>query len=151
MLKVGETVPDLAVKDQDGKEVNLSKLRGKKLVVYFYPKDDTPGCTAEACNFRDNFSVLEKKGFTVIGISPDDEKRHQKFIDKHTLPFTLLADSDKLLANAFGVWGPKKFMGREYDGIHRTTFLVDETGKISHVITKVNTKDSTQQILDLLG
>lgn len=151
MLKVGNKVPDITVNDQNGNPVNLTQFKGNKTIVYFYPKDDTPGCTAEACNFRDNYEVLTEKGYVVVGISPDDEKKHLKFIDKHSLPFTLIADTDKVLANAFGVWGPKKFMGKEYDGIHRTTFIVDEQGVISHVIQKVDTKNSTQQILDLAG
>lgn len=151
MLKAGNKVPDITVNDQNGNPVNLTQFKGNKTIVYFYPKDDTPGCTAEACNFRDNYETLTEKGFVVVGISPDDEKKHLKFIDKHSLPFTLIADTDKVLANAFGVWGPKKFMGKEYDGIHRTTFIVDEQGVISHVIQKVDTKNSTQQILDLAG
>lgn len=149
MLEAGNKVPDITVNDQNGNPVNLTQFKGNKTIVYFYPKDDTPGCTAEACNFRDNYESLTEKGFVVVGISPDDEKKHLKFIDKHSLPFTLIADTDKVLANAFGVWGPKKFMGKEYDGIHRTTFIVDEQGVISHVIKKVDTKNSTQQILDL--
>ena len=150
MLEVGAKVPNITVKDQDGKDISLSNYQGQKLIVYFYPKDDTPGCTAEACNFRDNYSELQKHGFALLGVSPDDEKKHLKFIDKHKLPFPLIADTDKALANAFGVWGPKKFMGKEYDGIHRTTFIINEQGVITHVITKVKTKDSTQQILDLI-
>lgn len=151
MLEAGNKVPDITVNDQNGNPVNLTQFKGNKTIVYFYPKDDTPGCTAEACNFRDNYESLTEKGFAVVGISPDDEKKHLKFIDKHSLPFTLIADTEKVLANAFGVWGPKKFMGKEYDGIHRTTFIVDERGLISHVIKKVDTKNSTQQILDLVG
>ncbi len=151
MLEVGAKVPNITVKDQDGKELNLSNYKGQKLIVYFYPKDDTPGCTAEACNFRDNYSELQKQGFALIGVSPDEEKKHLKFIDKYDLPFPLIADTDKSLANAFGVWGPKKFMGKEYDGIHRTTFIINEEGEITHVISKVKTKDSTQQILDLVN
>ena len=150
MLEVGDKVPSITVKDQDGKELSLSNYKGQKLIVYFYPKDDTPGCTVEACNFRDNYSQLQKEGFALMGVSPDDEKKHLKFIDKHSLPFPLIADTDKLLANAFGVWGLKKFMGREYDGIHRTTFIINEEGVIDHVIKKVQTKNSTQQILDLI-
>lgn len=151
MLEVGTNVPDIDVKDQNGAIVNLSKLKGQKVVLYFYPKDDTPGCTAEACNFRDHQHLLEDKGYKVYGVSPDPISKHQKFIDKHSLPFTLISDSELLLANAFGVWGPKKFMGREFDGIRRTTFIIDEEGIISHVIKKVDTKNSTQQILDLIG
>lgn len=150
MLNVGDVLPNIAVNDENGQAVNLHDYKGKKLIVFFYPKDMTPGCTNEVCNFRDNYSQLQDLGFELIGISPDDEARHVKFIEKHTLPFTLLADTEKLLANAFGVWGPKKFMGREYEGIHRTTFLADENSVITHVIKKVKTKESTEQILALL-
>ncbi|MCO5233557.1 MAG: thioredoxin-dependent thiol peroxidase [Chitinophagales bacterium] len=151
MMKVGSQLPDIDVTNQYHEIVNLSKLKGRKLIIYFYPKDDTPGCTAEACNFRDNYSDLEKAGYTVIGVSADDANKHTKFIDKYSLPFTLLADTDKLLSNAFGVWGLKKFMGKEYEGINRTTFITNENGIITHVIKKVDTKNSTQQILDLLA
>ncbi|MCZ2393813.1 MAG: thioredoxin-dependent thiol peroxidase [Chitinophagales bacterium] len=150
-MKVGSQLPDIDVTNQYHEIVNLSKLKGRKLIIYFYPKDDTPGCTAEACNFRDNYSDLEKAGYTVIGVSADDANKHTKFIDKYSLPFTLLADTDKLLSNAFGVWGLKKFMGKEYEGINRTTFITNENGIITHVIKKVDTKNSTQQILDLLA
>lgn len=146
-LKTGDKAPEFEAKDQNGNPVKLSDYRGKKVVLYFYPKDDTPGCTAEACNFRDNYSELQSKGYEIIGVSADDEKKHQKFINKHDLPFTLIADTDKEVINAFGVWGKKKFMGREYDGIHRETFVIDEEGKIEQVIEKVKTKDATAQIL----
>ncbi|MCO5231993.1 MAG: thioredoxin-dependent thiol peroxidase [Chitinophagales bacterium] len=151
MMKIGSTLPDIDVVNQNQEIVNLSKLKGEKLIIYFYPKDDTPGCTAEACNFRDNYSELNKAGFKVIGISADDVIRHTKFIDKYSLPFTLLADTEKKLSNAFGVWGLKKYMGREYEGINRTTFIANEEGVITHVIQKVDTKNSAQQILDLLN
>ncbi|HZH68191.1 MAG TPA: thioredoxin-dependent thiol peroxidase [Chitinophagales bacterium] len=150
MLEVGDQLPDVAINDQNGQLVNLRDFKGEKMIVFFYPKNNTPGCTNEVCNFRDNYSVLKEKGFKIIGTSPDNEKSHTKFKEKHELPYTLLADTDKLLANAFGVWGPKKFMGKSYEGIHRTTFIVDAEGVISHVIKKVKTKESTEQILKLL-
>lgn len=148
-LKVGDKAPSFAAKDQNGKEVKLTDYKGKKVILYFYPKDLTPGCTVESCNFRDHYSELKEKGFEVIGVSADDEKKHQKFIDKHDLPFTLLADTDKKVIQDFGVWGLKKFMGREYDGIHRETFVIDENGTIEHIILKVKTKEATDQILAL--
>ena len=147
-LKEGDKAPDFQGIGQDGKTISLSDYKGKKLILYFYPKDDTPGCTAEACNLRDNFSVLKKEGFELLGVSPDNPKKHKKFIDKYSLPFPLIADTEKEILNAYGVWGPKKFMGREYDGVHRTTFVIDEAGKIEKIIAKVNTKAHAEQILD---
>lgn len=146
-IKEGDPAPAFEGKDQAGNTVRLSDFKGKKLILYFYPKDDTPGCTAEACNFRDNHSELLDKGYAVVGVSPDTEAKHSKFISKYDLPFTLLADPEKEIIRAFGVWGPKKFMGREYDGVHRTTFVIDEKGKVIKAIRKVKTKDSTAQIL----
>ena len=151
MLKEGDKAPDFGVADQHGVTRQLSEFKGKKIILYFYPKDLTPGCTVESCNLRDNYTDLINKGFEVIGVSADDEKKHNRFIDKHSLPFTLLADVDKKVINAYGVWGPKKFMGREYDGIHRTTFVINENGEIQLVITKVKTKDHTAQILEALN
>ena len=148
-LKPGDKAPALTGTDQDGKPVSLDDYKGKKLILYFYPKDDTPGCTKESCNLRDNFKPLQKKGFEVLGVSADTEKSHQKFISKYDLPFRLLADTDKEVINAYGVWGPKKFMGREYEGIQRTTFVIDEKGTIEHVIDKVMTKDHAQQIMEM--
>jgi peroxiredoxin Q/BCP len=148
-LKPGDKAPEFASKDQNGNAIKLSDYKGKKVVLYFYPKDLTPGCTVESCNFRDNYSLLKEKGFEVIGVSADDEKRHLKFIEKHELPFTLLADTEKEVINAYGVWGLKKFMGKEYDGIHRESFVIDENGAIEHVIHKVKTKLATEQILEL--
>jgi len=148
-LKTGDIAPNFSGKDQHGKTVSLTDFAGKKVILYFYPKDLTPGCTVQACNFRDNASLLKEKGFVVVGVSADDEKTHNKFIDKHDLNFTLLADTDKEIINAYGVWGPKKFMGREYDGINRETFVIGESGKIEFVITKVKTKEATEQILEL--
>jgi peroxiredoxin Q/BCP len=147
-LKVGDKAPNFEALDQDGKTIKLKDYSGKKLVVFFYPKASTPGCTVEACNLRDNYQSFLAKGFDVLGVSADSAKRQQNFINKNELPFPLLADEDKTVINAFGVWGPKKFMGREYDGIHRTTFVIDEKGIIENVITKVKTKEHTSQILE---
>jgi len=149
-LKEGQKAPDFTAKDQDGNNVSLTQFIGKKVVLYFYPKDDTPGCTAEACDFRDNYQGLTAKGIVVLGVSVDDEKSHQKFVAKHNLPFTLLADTDKKIVEAYGVWGEKNMYGKKYMGTMRTTFLIDETGFISHIITKVDTKNSTAQVLALL-
>ncbi len=148
-LKQGDKVPDFSVNDQDGNKVSLSDYKGKKLVVFFYPKASTPGCTAEACNLTDNYAELQAKGFEILGVSADSEKRQTNFRNKYSFPFPLLADEDKEVINAFGVWGYKKFMGKEYDGIHRKTFLVDENGIVAHVIDKVKTKDHASQILEL--
>lgn len=147
-LQVGVKAPDFKVKDQTGKVLSLKDFKGKKLVLYFYPKDSTPTCTVEACNLRDNFAVLKKKGYAVIGVSADDEKAHKKFIDKHQLPFSLLVDTEMQVIKAYDVWGEKKFMGRVFDGINRTTFVIDEKGKIEKVITEVNSKNHAQQILE---
>ena len=149
-LKQGDKVPNFAVNDQDGNVVSLSDYKGKKLIVFFYPKASTPGCTAEACNLRDNYKVLQDKGFELLGVSADSEKRQTNFKNKYEFPFPLLADEEKEVINAFGVWGPKKFMGREYDGIHRKTFLVDENGVVANVIDKVKTKDHAAQILEFV-
>ncbi|WP_127136585.1 thioredoxin-dependent thiol peroxidase [Flagellimonas oceanensis] len=147
MLKVGDKVPDFSAKDQDGNTINLSDYKGKKLVVFFYPKANTPGCTAEACNLRDNYKELQDQGYELLGVSADSEKKQSNFKNKYEFPFPLLADEDHTVINTFGVWGPKKFMGREYDGIHRTTFVVDGDGKVENVIEKVKTKDHAAQIL----
>ncbi|MBZ0206972.1 MAG: thioredoxin-dependent thiol peroxidase [Flavobacteriales bacterium] len=147
-LKVGDKAPALTGVDQDGKAIDLSIFSGKKLLLYFYPKDDTPGCTAEACSLRDEHAALRRAGYEVLGVSPDKATKHKKFADKYNLPFRLLADPDKEAAVAYGVWGPKKFMGREYVGILRTTFLIDEEGVIEHIITKVRTKDHAAQVLE---
>lgn len=146
-LKAGDKAPVFKAKDENGNEVSLKDLKGKKVVLYFYPKDDTPGCTKEACNLRDNYSLLKRKGYVVLGVSPDSEKSHEKFKKKHKLPFTLLADPDHKLIKAYDVWGQKKFMGRVYDGLVRTTFVIDEKGIIEKVINKVKTADHTTQIL----
>ncbi|MBR9854718.1 MAG: thioredoxin-dependent thiol peroxidase [Algicola sp.] len=147
MLKVGDKVPDFSAKDQDGNTINLSDYKGKKLVVFFYPKASTPGCTAEACNLRDNYKELQNQGFELLGVSADSEKRQSNFKNKYEFPFPLLADEDHTVINTFGVWGPKKFMGKEYDGIHRTTFIIDGDGVVENVISKVKTKDHAAQIL----
>ena len=146
-LKEGDKAPDFTAKDQNGNDISLSDYKGKKVILYFYPKDDTPGCTAEACNYRDNYQDLLDKGYQVIGISADSQAKHLKFINKYSLPFPLIADEDKEVIQAYGVWGKKKFMGREYDGIHRETFLIDEEGKIEKIITKVKNKEAAQQVL----
>lgn len=148
-LKEGDKAPDFTSTDQNGKTISLKDYKGKKVILYFYPKDNTPGCTMEACNFRDHYEDLQEKGFEVIGVSADTEKKHSNFVEKFTLPFTLLADTEKEVINAYGVWGLKKFMGREYDGIHRETFVINEEGVIDKIITKVKNKEATKQILDL--
>lgn len=149
-LKEGQAAPDFTATDQDGNTVSLNQFKGKKVVLYFYPKDDTPGCTAEACDFRDNYQGLIAQGIVVLGVSVDDEKSHQKFATKHSLPFTLIADTDKKIVEAYGVWGEKNMYGKKYMGTNRKTFLIDEEGKISHIINKVDTKNSTAQVLELL-
>jgi peroxiredoxin Q/BCP len=146
-LKQGDSAPEFSGVDQDGQPVSLKDYTGKKLVLYFYPKDDTPGCTAEACSLRDNYEHLQKAGYDVLGVSTDPVKSHKKFIDKYTLPFRLLSDTEKTVSEAFGVYGLKKFMGKEYMGISRTTFLIDEKGIITEVISKVDTKKHAEQIL----
>ncbi|MCB0401521.1 MAG: thioredoxin-dependent thiol peroxidase [Flavobacteriales bacterium] len=149
-LKEGDPAPELGITDQNGKVHHLADYAGKKLIIYFYPKDLTPGCTMESCNLRDNYNDLKAKGFEILGVSADDEKKHTRFIEKHDLPFDLLADTQKEMLNRYGVWGKKKFMGRTYDGIHRTTFIIDEKGKIEKIITKVATKNHSSQILEAL-
>ncbi|MBB5636229.1 peroxiredoxin Q/BCP [Pedobacter cryoconitis] len=150
-LKEGQKAPEFTAADQDGNTVSLDQFAGKKVVLYFYPKDDTPGCTAEACDFRDNYQGLKAKDIVVLGVSVDDEKSHQKFAAKHSLPFTLLADTDKKIVEAYGVWGEKNMYGKKYMGTNRTTFVIDENGVIAHIIKKVDTKNSTAQILELLN
>jgi peroxiredoxin Q/BCP len=149
-LNKGEQAPNFSAKDQHGKTHQLSDYAGKKLVIYFYPKDNTPGCTAQACNLRDNIDALAENNIAVLGVSADSESSHQKFTSKYELNFPLLVDEDRTIIEAFGVWGPKKFMGKTYDGISRTTFIIDENGKLLEVIAKVDTKNHTQQILDIL-
>ncbi|MDB2462659.1 thioredoxin-dependent thiol peroxidase [Algibacter sp.] len=147
-LKQGDVVPNFTAKDEQGNTISLGDYKGKKLVVFFYPKASTPGCTVEACNLRDNYAELQEQGYELLGVSADSAKRQSNFKNKHEFPFPLLADEDKTVINVFGVWGPKKFMGKEYDGIHRMTFLVNEDGVVEHVIQKVKTKDHAAQILE---
>lgn len=150
-LNEGDKAPEFQGIDQNGNTVKLADFKGKKVVLYFYPKDNTPGCTAEACDFRDNQNDLLSNGIQVIGVSADNEKSHKKFSEKFDLPFPLLADTEKEIIQAYGVWGLKKFMGREYDGIHRETFVIDEEGNIAKVFTKVKTKAPTAQVFEALG
>lgn len=148
MLEVGEKAPDIKINDSG---VSLLDFTGKKLILYFYPKDNTPGCNAEACNLRDNYDLLREKGFEVVGVSPDSEKTHQNFTNKYELPFKLIPDTKKDVLQKYGVWGEKKMYGRTYDGVFRTTFIINEAGVIEKVIKKVKTKDHAQQILNELG
>ena len=147
-LQVGESVPHFSVIDDRGKLQQLSDYKGQKLVVFFYPKASTPGCTAEACDLRDHYKDLQAAGYALLGVSADSVKRQRNFSEKYAFPFPLLADEDKQVIEAFGVWGPKKFMGREYDGIHRMTFIVDENGVVERLIEKVKTKAHAAQILE---
>ena len=147
MLKAGDKAPEFEGVDQDGNAVKLADFKGKKVVLYFYPKDNTPGCTAQACNLRDNYEELQKSGYVVLGVSGDSEKSHQKFIEKQSLPFSLIADTDKKVHELFGTWGEKKMYGKTYMGTIRTTFVINEEGVIEEVIEKVKTKDHTAQIL----
>ena len=147
-LKIGDPIPEFLGINQHGKEILAKQFKGNKLVIYFYPKDSTPGCTAQACNLRDNYNLLLDAGYQILGVSADSQKRHQNFIEKQNLPFDLIADEELTLIKAFGVWGPKKFMGKEYEGIHRTTFVINENGSIEDVISKVKTKEHTAQILN---
>jgi len=146
-LKIGDKAPDFKVKNQNGKIIQLSDFLGKKVVLFFYPKASTPGCTVEACNLRDNYNDLLHKGMEVIGVSADTEIRQLNFSNKNSLPYNLLADTNKEIINSYGVWGPKKFMGKEYDGINRKTFVINENGKIENIISKVKTKDHAMQLL----
>jgi len=148
-LKPGDVAPAFSATDQHGKEVSLTAFKGRKVILYFYPKDNTPGCTAEACDLRDNHSELLNKGYVVIGVSPDPLKSHTKFTEKYELPFSLLPDTEKTIIKAYGVWGPKKFMGKSYEGVLRTTFVIDEQGIIEKVFTQVFTRNHTAQILEV--
>jgi thioredoxin-dependent peroxiredoxin len=147
-LTEGKKAPEFKGKDQNGNPVSLSDFKGKKVVLYFYPQDDTPTCTVQACNLRDNYSLLKKKGFIVLGVSPDEEKKHKKFEDKYGLPFTLIADTDHKIINSYGVWGEKQLYGRTYMGLHRTTFLIDEKGIIKKIFLKPKSKQHTEEILN---
>ena len=147
MLEVGQQAPDFTARDQNGESLSLSQFKGKKVVLYFYPRDNTPGCTAQACDLRDNIDRLSAAGYQIIGVSTDDEKSHQKFINKYELPFPLIADTDNKVHELFGTWQLKKMYGKEYMGTVRTTFVIDEDGCIEDVISKVKTKEHTAQIL----
>lgn len=147
-LEKGSKAPAFKGQDQDGKTIQLSDFSGSKLILYFYPKDDTPGCTAESCDLRDNYEMWLSKGYKVIGVSPDSQQSHQKFIAKYNLPFPLISDTDKKIIKEYGAWGMKKMYGREYEGLLRTTFVIDEKGLIKEVFSKVNTKEHSKQILD---
>ena len=146
-LKVGDKVPEFTVKDQDGQPISLSDYKGKKLIVFFYPRANTPGCTAEACNLRDNYAELQSRGYQLLGVSEDSEKKQSNFKNKFNLPFPLLADTEHKVIDSFGVWGEKKFMGRVFDGIHRMTFVINEQGVVEKVIDKVKTDDHASQLL----
>jgi len=146
-LSIGDKAPDFSALDQDGNTITLGDYTGKKLVIFFYPKASTPGCTAEACNLKENFQAFQAQGYEILGVSADSAKRQGNFKSKYELPYPLLADEDKKVIQAFGVWGPKKFMGKEYDGIHRSTFVIDEQGILTDIIVKVKTKDHAAQIL----
>jgi thioredoxin-dependent peroxiredoxin len=146
-LKEGDKAPVFSGKNQDGKKISLTDFKGKKLVLYFYPEDDTPTCTIQACNLRDNYALLKKEGFEIIGVSPDEEKQHKKFEAKYALPFTLIADPEHYIIDKYGVWGPKQLYGRHYDGIHRTTFIIDEKGVIRKIFIRPKNKQHAEEII----
>jgi peroxiredoxin Q/BCP len=148
-LKVGEIAPPFIVNDHLGNPQSLESYKGSRVVIFFYPKANTPGCTAEACDLRDHYKELKEAGYVLLGVSADTELKQKKFADKFNLPFPLLADTERTILNSFGVWGPKKFMGKEYDGIHRMTFILDENGVVERVIEKVKTKEHATQILEM--
>lgn len=150
LLKSGDKAPQFTSVNENGDAVSLSDYKGKKLILFFYPKDDTPGCTNEACSLRDGYLDLQKAGYEVLGVSPDKHTKHRKFIDKYEFPFSLVADPDRSIIESYGVWGPKQFMGREVTGVFRTTFLINEEGVIEDIIKKVVTKDHAKQILGVL-
>jgi peroxiredoxin Q/BCP len=150
-FKPGDKAPQFSGKNQKGETVSLDQFKGKKLILYFYPKDNTPGCTAESCSLRDGYELLIDKGFEVVGVSPDNEKSHQNFISKYELPFNLIADTEKEILKAYGAWGMKKMYGKDYEGVLRTTFIINEKGLIEAVISKVNTKEHVDQILEEMG
>ncbi|MCD9189075.1 MAG: thioredoxin-dependent thiol peroxidase [Pyrinomonadaceae bacterium] len=151
MLNEGDIAPDFTTKDQNGNAVKLSDFKGKRVVLYFYPKDDTPGCTKEACSLRDSFDIFEEKGIKILGVSTDDEKSHQKFITKYNLPFDLLADTEKEIVEAYGVWGEKNMYGKKYFGINRTTFLIDADGRIVKIFKKVKVDEHADEVLEAFG
>lgn len=147
-LKEGDKAPYFRAEDQDGNHIDLNDYKGSKIILFFYPKANTPGCTAESCNLRDNYSLLQEKGFQILGVSADSPKKQQNFREKNTLPFPLIPDTEKEIIKAYGVWGTKKMYGKEYEGIHRTTFIIDEAGAIEKVFNKVKTKEHSEQILE---
>ncbi|HEB61511.1 MAG TPA: thioredoxin-dependent thiol peroxidase [Bacteroidetes bacterium] len=149
-LKEGQKAPSFKGLNEKGEEISLADYKGKKLILFFYPKDNTPTCTVEACNFRDNYELLENKGFVLLGVSPDSQRKHQNFIKKHEFPFSLLADVDRAVIKAYDVWGPKQMFGKKYEGVYRTTFVIDEKGVIEKIFTKVKAKNHTQQILEAM-
>jgi len=149
-LNIGDKAPDFVGFDQDGNSIKLSDFEGSKLILYFYPKDNTPGCTNEACDLRDNYQMWLNKGYKIVGVSPDSQASHQKFIAKHNLPFPLIADTEKKIIKDYGAWGPKKLYGREYEGLLRSTFVINEKGTVEEVFMKVKTKDHTNQILETI-
>ncbi|PQL92770.1 thioredoxin-dependent thiol peroxidase [Apibacter sp. wkB309] len=151
MLKIGDKIPDFEGLDQEGKIIKYSDFKGKKLIIYFYPKANTPGCSAEGCNLRDNYAALQKEGYQIIGISKDSVDKQKSFHDKYSFPFPLIADVDKKIIESFGAWGKKKFLGKEYEGILRYTYIVDENGIIKNIITKVKTKNHAEQILNTMN
>ena len=146
-LREGDKAPSFSGANENGEIITSEDYKGKKLVLFFYPKDDSPGCTKEACNLRDNYRKFQKLGYEILGVSPDNSKKHKKFIDKYEFQYPLLADTEKEMIHAYGIWGPKKFMGREYDGLHRTTFIINEEGIIEKIFESVKTKDHSQQIM----
>ena len=150
-LKIGDKAPDFQAKDQNGNDISLSMFKGKKLVLYFYPKDDTPGCTAEACNLKDNYSDFKSKGFEIVGVSADSQNSHQNFINKYDLPFPLISDPEKVVINKYGVWGEKTMYGRIFNGINRITYIISEDGIIENIIGKVKTKEHSKQIFEELS
>ena len=151
MIKVGDKAPDFSGVDENGEKISLKDFKGKKVVLYFYPKDNTTGCTAEACDFRDSYSRIKRKGVVLLGVSPDSEKSHQKFKEKYDLPFPLIADTDKVISNEYGVWQEKSMYGRKYMGIVRSTFVIDEKGKIMAVFPKVKVAGHVDEVLEALG
>jgi peroxiredoxin Q/BCP len=151
ILKEGDKAPDFNTQTESGSPVSLADFKGKKLILFFYPKDDTPGCTAENCNLRDNYALLKEKGFELLGVSPDTAKKHLKFKQKYELPFPLIPDTEQQVLNDYGAWGEKQMYGRTYEGVLRSTFVINEEGFIEKIISKVDTKSHTEQILELLG
>lgn len=150
-LKEGDKAPLFSAKTESGEIVSNSSIKGKKTILFFYPKDDTPGCTNAACSIRDHYGVFKKEGFLIYGVSPDGEQKHQKFINKYSFPYSLISDPEKVMLKAFGYWGPKKFMGKEYEGVLRTTVVINEEGIIQNIIDKVKTKEHGEQLIELLG